>query len=483
LLRIWRFAALIASLTVVILFQNCSRVSFGNISPSEVVNKFSEDLRLNGGEVYDGKIIALHHYEEGFQCEGRLQPESVLIRAKDMSWTFIQNSPSRCAEVSQSPVDGVSYDPVANQAIFQGKNYIPPRPFLVDASEDPNLSDVKLLDGICENVNGKCSLMAAIETAVFVESYASAKVNVPPGLYKMSKVMMLNPTSSDSDLTVSGTQSSGVIIDGQNQTNIFSIGGRSKTLNIQKLTIQNGYTQAAGAGVSIRNFQGTLNFEDCLFSGNKNDASIYGLGVESLVIRKSRFINNLARFGNLDIFSAQKILVEDSTFTGNAAMALLLTAVSNVIIRNTTIANNAGTGINATDCLSCVFENLSIYQNQDAGINFMAQFPGAENDLTIRNSTIVKNGTMSLSINFKSNLNKVTMSNSIVSTANVSIPNCPPGGGAFFHDIVATNSIFDDSTCQFSGAGNRIGDPMLGPLTDNGGPTWTHVPLRIKGEL
>jgi hypothetical protein len=47
------------------------------------------------------------------------------------------------------------------------------------------------------------------------------------------------------------------------------------------------------------------------------------------------------------------------------------------------------------------------------------------------------------------------------------------------HPIISGgNNIVSDFTCDFNAMGDMLGvDPMVGPLQDNGGPTWTHEPV------
>jgi hypothetical protein len=39
----------------------------------------------------------------------------------------------------------------------------------------------------------------------------------------------------------------------------------------------------------------------------------------------------------------------------------------------------------------------------------------------------------------------------------------------------STHNLVEDGTCQVENSSNISGDPTLGPLADNGGPTWTHA--------
>jgi hypothetical protein len=105
-------------------FQNCTRVSFVSTS-QKASDKIISGSESVGGEVYDGKIV-LYHYVEGFQCEGRFQPESILIRVNFTDWVLIKNTTNKCAELDQIPVSGVIYDANSKQAQYKGLTFVTP---------------------------------------------------------------------------------------------------------------------------------------------------------------------------------------------------------------------------------------------------------------------------------------------------------------------------------------------------------------------
>ena len=68
----------------------------------------------------------------------------------------------------------------------------------------------------------------------------------------------------------------------------------------------------------------------------------------------------------------------------------------------------------------------------------------------------------------------LTLTNTIVSSAQ---DNCffAPWGSGTVTLTADHNNVFTDGTC-FPGASDAIvGDPLIGPLADNGGPTLTHA--------
>jgi hypothetical protein len=476
--RFWRSALLFGSALSLLFFQNCSRVSFSKLPP-EANGLATESLRSDGGEVYDGKVIVLHHYEEGFQCQGRPQPESILLRYKEGDWRIIQNKLLQCANVDQLPVSGVVYDPISNQAEYGGRTYVPPRSYIVDATEDPNLPDIKLIDGICENINGKCSLLASVQNAGFAADTAAIKVIVPAGTYLMNKEMLLTTKLLAHEISIEGAGPLTTFLDGQGLTALLALRGGGNSVKFSHLTFQNATSQTgSGAAIGVQSFTGDLEVDDCNFRGNGGDSSIRSVGGGKIKVRRSKFINNTSIFFDLETFSTAGLTVEDSSFTGNRAMfGIKVQSISNVEIRNTTLSDNMQRAISFVECKSCLLENVTLYRNQLGGLSISTLFSGVAHDLSIKNSTLYENGKYSLQIDFQGINDKLVISNSVISTNSTSVANCTSTAGSG-NNIVATNSLFDDTSCNIvSGSGNQFGSPLLGPLADNGGVTATLLPL------
>lgn len=124
----------------ILFFQNCSY--FGNvvISDNSIGSKSNSSTSVsfpyiannsgggNGG-TYEGKLKILFHYAANFTCEGGKAPESILVRQVDMKWYLIQNTPDKCDKYGIQVAEGVDYDPVLDQALFETKIYIQPTDF------------------------------------------------------------------------------------------------------------------------------------------------------------------------------------------------------------------------------------------------------------------------------------------------------------------------------------------------------------------
>lgn len=71
-------AVIIFGFAMVLLFQNCSpSVRFSSFLSSQATSQNQKDSGT--GQGYDRKIRVVHHKVENFTCEGRPQPESILI--------------------------------------------------------------------------------------------------------------------------------------------------------------------------------------------------------------------------------------------------------------------------------------------------------------------------------------------------------------------------------------------------------------------
>lgn len=441
------------------------------------------------GEPYDGKLRILHHYVDNFTCEGRSQPESILIRENEAGWYLIRNTSDKCAFIDRDPVQGVQYDEVANQAVFNNQLYVPPHPYYVDAKEDPNLSDVRLEDGVCEDKNGICSLRASIDQAGATSMTEAVLVHIPDGLYNVTETMTLKGQASQGNaVTLRGQNPLTTILDGNNSVIPLTITLTNRApVFVENLTIQNGRSNQIYQGSAIDSarypFGSPVVATNCIFKNNKGNAAIHGHpGSGPIQIRKSQFIGNE---GAIHAIGIQGLSVEDSTFTNGSLFGVWAFRVNNVTVKRSTFSKNFSRGIELDDCQSCLIENVTVSQNQDYGISIYASAVDGGYNVTVNNSTLTENGSNitnggNLLVEFTDSINnKLIVNNSILAMNDVLKKNCHwnASGTQTGHRIIATNSLFDDSSCEQLGSGNILADPQLGPLADNGGFTPTRLPL------
>ena len=276
-------------------------------------------------------------------------------------------------------------------------------------------------------------------------------------------------------------------IDGQNLSNIFAISGATTDVSLVSLNIINGRDTTSIGGGAVKATSASTGMLQIVFSnlsGNTVAAPASGSGgavnhTGQVVAAFSNFTGNstYAGFGGAIYSKDGSIASIGSTFSGNSANigGALATNTGDIgVILSTISGNSAGGGIVSS-----------------AGGIFT--FDG---DIAVQRSTITGNmAPVAGGIGpFANNSGEsLTIQDSIVAgnLANVTPDFYAPGGGAA--NLMVTNSLIGRSdntslTPTFGNTpdamGNFIGgnggagiDPMLGPLQDNGGLTFTHALL------
>lgn len=453
------------------------------------------------GNTYDGKIRVVHHYSEKdkFWCNDHIMPESVLYRLDDATneWYYIQNYKESCQSATAIKVSSVVYDDTLVTASYDGKNYVRPKDLIVNPKEDPNLSDKNLYDGICADVNNKCSLRAASEQANFILSTSDIKISILSGLYKILKPLDIS-MNSGRRIFIVGEGAASTIIDGQMSTNHFNFKTFGGEINIEKLSLINGalntaeaYPYDSASSIVDQAFGLTTNIIDCEFKNN--DSSKYVIRSEHSVnmnILRSVFTNNTTSLvsGSVIRTFGTRLVVEDSVVANNKGMGINVeNQTFNVQIKNSAIYNNSAVGVYFMLCFGCEISNSTIYNN-GLGISLNSLNmggPGSDYNVKISNSTIVDNvgipGGGNINLGFYDPATRLILNNSVVAIHDASKANCSAGGYSLFsnHGISSSHSVYDDSSCSIlSGSGNLLGvDPKLGSLVNNGGLTPTMLPL------
>ncbi len=349
------------------------------------------------------------------------------------------------------------------------------------------------------------------------------------GIKNSGTLTINNSTISGNSATIgSGINNSGTLtINNSTISENTAIDGGGGINNFGTLTISNstiaGNRAGGGGGISNLN-NGTLTISNSTISGNS--ASGDGGGVTNfgtLTLINSTISENLA--GNNDgddgggIFNSGTLTISNSSVSGNSAPGNFehnggfgggIFNSNTLTINNSTIAgNSAGTyGGGVTNFGTLTLSNSTIAGNSTA--SYGGSYGGGifnSNTLTINNSTISGNSAFEVGGGILSGFDgALTINNSTISGNSAG-----RGGGIGIAEnsstvltklrstIVANNDavdVGDDLYGTFraeyslieqrAGAtiretvarSNRYGvDPLLGPLTDNGGPTETHALL------
>jgi hypothetical protein len=241
----------------------------------------------------------------------------------------------------------------------------------------------------------------------------------------------------NANVTISGPGANLLTVDANHNSRVFYIDS-GKTVTISGLTITNGSFNGNGGG--IYNDHATLTVTNSTLSGNSatnlvGGGGIYNDGTNSgsamLTISNSTLSGNSAPFGG----------------GGGIANNGLLGSATLTITNSTLSGNSAGQGGGIQNRGTLTVTNSTLSGNSAGGISTSA------GTLTI-GGTILKAGASG--VNLFHNLGTVTSLGYNLSSDDASL-------------------LLNQSTDQNST------DPKLGPLQDNGGPTFTHALCTASG--
>lgn len=379
------------------------------------------------------------------------------------------------------------------------------------------------------NADGDCSLREAVRAANLDTAVSGCpagngadEIVVPAGTYVLTRTgqdenfAVTGDLDLSSDLTITGAGAAQTIIDGNKIDRVFHIIFNDPTVTISGVTIQNGdaphvvaggFIEGSGGGIKIGFATLTLintvvrnNTAEELGAGIDNSGALTLIDSEISGNTVSGGISLLQRGGGIASVGERGLTIINSTISNNFAAVTgggLGLDQGKTTITNSTIANNTagedGGGI------------FSFVGRVSHGLN--------KEPLTIINSTVSGNRAGDFGGGIE-NLGKLIL-DSVTITNNVADENgdgMGDGGGIFnSHSVKLKGSIIADNTDNSPGAeapdcyprliskgynlvgntkGCKIGkgknllgtaisplDPLLGPLADNGGATFTHALL------
>gem|GEM_PF-3504701 len=279
------------------------------------------------------------------------------------------------------------------------------------------------------------------------------------------------------------------------------------TLNIIDSTISGNSAREDGGGIHVyyADIEGQINVIGSTFNGNTAGDNGGGMLIAGddldgrILIENSIFTNNYAgqNGGGLAIYADEGIYVanleiRDSVFSNNEADndggGLFFyddDGFASLILTNSTISNNTANDDGGglwfySDDAGFVIKNTTISNNtatNNGGGIFNQYSDGPDN---IDNSSIVQNqadygGGLSSTLSFASDM---TIRSSIVSGNTATTAGSDVGGDATFYfefSVLGDDTDVGNITVTDNGF-NQLGvDPLIGALTDNGGPTETHA--------
>jgi hypothetical protein len=219
--------------------------------------------------------------------------------------------------------------------------------------------------------------------------------------------------------------------------------------------VEGNHAWHGGGGISG---QGNVTLDHSVVRGNTSDGGYLDMD-ENITPGNGAGIN----------MEAGRLTVTDSTVSGNTiaygvdGSAIHGSGSASVALVRSTVERNHG-GQNAV-----IAPSLTITTSTVSGNTTAAAIAGA--NVTITGSTILHAGGFAVR-----RTGSVTTSGSILAATASAACSAPLTTGGF--------NIADDASCGLTGTGDRPStDPFLGPLTDNGGPTATHLPFDASAAL
>jgi hypothetical protein len=227
----------------------------------------------------------------------------------------------------------------------------------------------------------------------------------------------------DKSVTINGAGADVLAVDGNTVSRVFRIVFSGETVAISGFTIRNGHTGTAGGGIDNEN-NATLTITNCTISGNSA-----GLGGGT--------------------FNGGMLTITSTTISGNTASnggAAYNSGGGTLTITNSTVSSNSA--------------------SSGGGIFNIAAFAMTNSTLS-GNSAGLGGGIL--------NTQTLEIGNTVLKAGNPGANISNNGGTVISHGY---NLSSDDGAGVLTGPGDQINtNPLLGPLQDNGGPTFTHALL------
>lgn len=301
---------------------------------------------------------------------------------------------------------------------------------------------------------GNCSNPAApCRTIQYAHSQASSgdTIQVAGGVY------VENVTLSKS-VTLQGASAASTIIDGSQQERVIRIDYLPATsVVVRNLTLRNGKGGIlSGSGpLTIRDSVIRNNQGDPASGVNRDGGGVYGFGPVTIV--NTSIYSNTALYGG-GVYARAPVTITQSAVYDNAGEW------------GGGVTLSVGNGDEARIINSTISRNTTLY---GAG-GVYNESPNSL--LTLRHAAVVFNratATQNPGIAIGSNMT-VRMEHSIVANNSGQAGSAQCAGVGNYQSL--GYNLDSDNSCRLTAAGDRPGvNPRLGPLSNNGGPTWTHA--------
>jgi hypothetical protein len=249
----------------------------------------------------------------------------------------------------------------------------------------------------------------------------------------------------DKSVAISGPGANTLAVDANHASRVFYIAS-GKTVTISGLSITNGTASppvpSYSWGGGIYNDHATLTLSNCTISGNSTPTDSFGQG---------------GGIFNDGSFGSAPLTVSNCTISGNSAVP------------------GTGGGItNYSGTLTITNSTLSGNTAQDGG--GISNYGNPEySNVTVTNSTLSGNSAAPGYGGAISNTGTLKIGDTILNAAPSGVNIYNLGFGTL--TSLGYNLSSDNGGGYLTVTGDQINtDPRLGPLQDNGGPTFTHLP-------
>jgi hypothetical protein len=359
------------------------------------------------------------------------------------------------------------------------------------------------------NDSGAGSLRQAIADSVNGDT-----IDFDPSLNGQTITLVSDELLVSKNISINGPGPNNLTIDGNHAWRVFHVIG-GVTATIGGLTITNGFVSGFfpnGNGGGIYNDHSTLTVTNCTISGNSASDSLgqgggiinagylvgyFGYGPATLEVVNCTINGNSAGLDGGGIFNngqsgSATLTVTGSTVSGNTVTGGYGGGIatdgnggsSMVEVVNSTLSDNSvrsfGGGIMNSSAYggtaSLRVRNSTISNNWGGdygGGIYNAASAGGNSPLEVTHSTLSGNSCLWLDGGGIANLSGAT--SQVGST--IFYGNRISNGGTT--TSLGYNLSSDDGSGFLTATGDQINtDAMLGPLQDNGGPTFTHAPLQ-----
>lgn len=304
-------------------------------------------------------------------------------------------------------------------------------------------------DGVCSVSD--CSLREAIIVAN--NAPGPDTILLPSGIYTLTLAGSGEDQAATGDLdirdplTLTVIGATPAVIDGNQIDRVFHVALPTAIFSISNLVIQRGYYASSEGGGGLYN-QGTAYLSQVSVSNGNATSIASGGGIRNagvMVIWNSTISGNLTANGGGGIRNSGTLTLVNTTVSGNSSL-------------------DEGGGIKNTGTLNLY--NVTVTNNvADSDQNGTGDGGGL----------VSSSGTVNLR-------NSILAGNLDDTPSGTKHPDCSGTLNSQGHNLIG-----DDTGCSFTTAtGDQRGtsgspiDPLLGPLQDNGGATFTHLPLLVS---